>query len=283
MTQLSYRCFVVCFIASVLVCSCLCAQESPKFEWTDQEIILGAWSVTHVEREGERTPYRQKWIFQKDTLNWYSPGRSNLLKYKLNPETNPKQIDAEVIGGNFGSAPNGTKFLGIYKFTGNKLVVCFGKGTDRPKEFLNSKNGVTYLLERASSSALKEKNLKPAQKRAKSWTGEPSIKSFFGGGGKLCTFKYLPKSSDVVGVEIHPSINKTKTPLTLANIAGMIDGMTPVKANDPKIRHWHYAPWHECEIETQFGEFRMTTYLGGLALIRAPDGSIGLVRFEHPK
>lgn len=104
------------------------------------------------------------------------------------------------------------------------------------------------------------------------------------GGRNLSTFKRLPKASDVTALRISPAVgNRTDQRLTAATFAAVIDSMRPVSADDPQYKAWSYADWHSVEFETAGGRFQANLYLGGLALLSAPDGTLGLVTFEHPK
>jgi hypothetical protein len=77
--------------------------------------------------------------------------------------------------------------------------------------------------------------------------------------------------------------NRTNVELTAANFPRVLDSMKAVKADDPKYLFFHFAPWYSGEFDTPEGRFQVEFYLGGLALLRAPDGSSGLVTFESPK
>ena len=59
--------------------------------------------------------------------------------------------------------------------------------------------------------------------------------------------------------------------------------MKAVKADDPKHRKVALSDWSYAQFETPEGRFQVTFYLGGLALLTAPDGSVGRVTFDFPK
>ncbi|MGF1583657.1 MAG: hypothetical protein ACFCD0_30435 [Gemmataceae bacterium] len=91
----------------------------------------------------------------------------------------------------------------------------------------------------------------------------------------------MPKSDVVTAVKISVWTNKTSYPLTIANVAVVLDGMTPVHA--PKqYRYASYASWHDCELETRYGKFQISFYLNGLAVVQFPNDTIGLATFDRP-
>lgn len=124
---------------------------------------------------------------------------------------------------------------------------------------------------------------KPVGPKPEPWTGEPAVPVKWVSGGKLSTFKRLPKAEDVTALRISPISNRTKVDLTAANFPIVLNSMKPVQADDPKYKEWSYAPWYSAEFETSAGRFQATFYLGDLALLGAPDGSVGLVTYERPK
>jgi uncharacterized protein (TIGR03067 family) len=130
---------------------------------------------------------------------------------------------------------------------------------------------------------LRATSLKAAGPKPAPMSGEPSIKNPFGGKERLSTFKRLPRAADVTAMRIAPRPNRTKQRLTAANFPALLDSLAPVKADDPKYKTWHYADWYHVEFETSEGRYMATLYLGGLGLLSAPDGSLGLVTFNHPK
>lgn len=127
--------------------------------------------------------------------------------------------------------------------------------------------------------------VKPLDAKLEPWTGEPSVKSPFGNGeGRIFTFKRLPKAKDVTAVRLTPDGNPNQAkPLTAANFPALLDGMMPIDADHPDHKLWANAPWYKGEFETPEGRFRVTFYLGGPAVVQAPDGTRGFAKFEHPK
>src|SRR5207244_3243471 len=72
------------------------------------------------------------------------------------------------------------------------------------------------------------------------WAGEPVALAKWVSGGKLSTFKRLPKADDVTALRIAGWTNRTKMRLTAATFAGVLNSMRPVKADDPKYKEWSY-------------------------------------------
>ncbi len=124
-------------------------------------------------------------------------------------------------------------------------------------------------------------NLEPIHKNPNPWYGEPSVKSWFGEGDKFYAIKRLPKSRSVTSVKISTWTNRTDHPLTIANIGKVLDGMKP--STKPRAyRYASFASWHGCELETEYGKFYISFYLGGLAVVRFPNGARGFATFVHP-
>lgn len=135
--------------------------------------------------------------------------------------------------------------------------------------------------------------LKPVGAKPEPWTGAPVIEGDgLTGGKKLSTFKRLPKAADATVLRINCYGFKPVVDLTAANFPAVLDSMKAVSADDPKgkqeggdtekkrinLAHWSYA-----QFETSEGRFQVEFYLGGLALLTAPDGSVGWVTFDSPK
>jgi hypothetical protein len=112
----------------------------------------------------------------------------------------------------------------------------------------------------------------------KPWAGEPKAEWL---NKKLLTFQRLPKANEVTSLQISGPINYTKARLTAASFPALLDSMKPVRADDKEFR-WHLAPWHWMQFETSEGRFEAELFLGGLAFLKAPDGTTGLVTFVHP-
>jgi uncharacterized protein (TIGR03067 family) len=115
------------------------------------------------------------------------------------------------------------------------------------------------------------------------WTGEPATPNWFLSGAVLQTFRRQPKARDVIYLHLTPEGNLQLPPLHAANFPALLDALVPIRANDPAYRLWAFAPWYRAEFETAEGRFGLVLYLGGLGVLFAPDGTHGLVQFEHPK
>jgi len=128
----------------------LVATLAPDEAGTKQEMekFQGTWSVASVEVDGK--PIREK---LRKQLTMTFAGNKYTLKigddvvvegtFKLDPSKNPKTIDeAETSGPNKGSVS-----LGIYKWDGDDLTICFGANNDknRPTKF-SSERGTKHEL-----------------------------------------------------------------------------------------------------------------------------------------
>jgi RNA polymerase sigma factor (sigma-70 family) len=126
--------------------------------------------------------------------------------------------------------------------------------------------------------------LKPLGPKPEPWTGEPVIdRDTLTGGKKLSTFKRLPKAADATLLRINCYSFKPTADLTAANFPKVLDSMKTVIAGDPKYMSNNLAHWSYAQFETPEGRFQVEFYLGGQALLTAPDGSAGRVTFDLPK
>jgi hypothetical protein len=130
---------------------------------------------------------------------------------------------------------------------------------------------------------LRATGLKVAAPQPAPWSGEPVVEAKWVRGGKMSTFRRLPRADEVTALRITRGANHTKVLLTAATFPGVLGSLKAVNADDPEYAAWGYADWYCVEFETAEGRFRATLYLGGLGLLSAPDGSVGLVSFELPK
>ena len=111
------------------------AAEVKKFEGT---WVLESMVVAGMEATAEQLKMADFTLVVKDgKFALKGAGQEVDMTMKLDPGKAPKTYDAE--GG-------GQKTLGIYKFDGGKLTVCFvPDGKDRPKEFKSAADSQTML------------------------------------------------------------------------------------------------------------------------------------------
>jgi hypothetical protein len=190
------------------------------------------------------------------------------------------------------SVDDAAKVIGAMEGWGSQVgvYVVSAQGTPRAhlKKLLVALSGNPWLeLEyfgREAPKVVADHFLKAsAGPKPKPWAGEPVASVKWVNGGKLSTFNRLPKADAVTALRCTGEFNQTQLRLTAATFPGVLNSMRPVKADDPKYREWSFADWCAADFETSEGRFQVNFYLGGLALLHAPDGSVGLVIFEYPK
>ena len=108
----------------------------------DLKKVQGEW--LSKDDQGEST-----WSFKGNKLSLKTPTRAYEISIKLEAEAKPeKTIDFHVSD----TSPDakGTKAEGIYKFDGEKLLICFGgQEAGRPKEFkMDFPNAFLYELKK---------------------------------------------------------------------------------------------------------------------------------------
>jgi uncharacterized protein (TIGR03067 family) len=116
------------------------ADEVKKFE--------GAWAFESALLEGKALPAAElekvRVVFKGDTFKLME-GDKELAAgtFKVDPGQKPAAIDTTMTAG----PDKGKEEKGIYKFDGDKLVLCFGHGdkAPRPKEFESKEGGKTEL------------------------------------------------------------------------------------------------------------------------------------------
>lgn len=130
------------------------------------------------------------------------------------------------------------------------------------------------------------KTIEPVGPKPQPLLGEPASKPGKPGDEQFLTFQRLPRSADVTSVKLHSYPNAHSQDvkhLTVGNFPAVLDGLKAIKGDDEGIRLEARAGWYDCEFATSEGEFHMRLYLGGRAILQAPDGRRGWVEFGHPK
>ena len=69
----------------------------------------------------------------------------------------------------------------------------------------------------------------------------------------------------------------------VANLTSPGDKVLIISAGKFGERWEGLAKAYNCQFETAEGRFSLSMYLGGRAILTAPDGARGFVMFEHPK
>jgi RNA polymerase sigma factor (sigma-70 family) len=130
------------------VCARLVRAEKPAVATTDEapkdeEKILGTWELVSLEEGGQKAPAE---AIQEAKVTFAADGKMTVKQganeqgftYELDPAKKPKEFS--------GTNAQGRTVLGIYKFDGDTLTICYARGGDRPTEFA-SKEDTAVVLE----------------------------------------------------------------------------------------------------------------------------------------
>jgi len=112
----------------------------------DPPSVVGEWVPELVVVGGQATPVPTGSViaFTRDgkcTLN-DGTAASIDLAYTADPKKQPAEIDVADAGARAGA----NVLQGIYKFDGDKLLICITLGGDRPKTFESLGGSATILL-----------------------------------------------------------------------------------------------------------------------------------------
>lgn len=135
----------------------------------DRERLVGAWEIVGAQDGGQPLPaeWRQKSgmvATNRELIFWEAGERAhNRFTYELNPSAAPREIDLTRQGGQ----AVGKLYPGIYKFEGERLVICFNEdGGMRPAEFISVRRSpefdtVLMVLERIGPAPQLLKKTRP--------------------------------------------------------------------------------------------------------------------------
>jgi uncharacterized protein (TIGR03067 family) len=133
----------------VLILSALAAAPKEDDNARDLAKMQGDWACDSFERDGLKVPDDDaQALFRTVKGNGYTIFRFNKAigkgTFKLDAKKSPRAIDLTPAG----AAGKGGPLLGIYKFEGEKLVMCYaGPGQARPKAFsAREKSGQTLTV-----------------------------------------------------------------------------------------------------------------------------------------
>lgn len=85
----------------------------------DPAAFEGEWKVESYIQGGKPNERRVGTVFQIGEGKVVTVGKNEQINYKLNPKTDPAEIDL---------TNDKEKILGIYKLDGDTLILCFPKG-----------------------------------------------------------------------------------------------------------------------------------------------------------
>ena len=129
------RLAVLCLVLTPLAARAFPPAPDPVQK--EEQKLAGTWLIASAEADGRPVPAKQvrglKMTFKggKFTAQLGEEGKQEGT-YKLNPATNPKQIDILHKTGPLAKRNQ----LAIYALTGNTLKVCsFGSDKERPDSF----------------------------------------------------------------------------------------------------------------------------------------------------
>lgn len=91
----------------------------------------------------------------------------------------------------------------------------------------------------------------------------------------------LPAPRDISQIHCHPFIGAgSKQSLSSEEFTQILSTATMLQPTDSIIFNWHYAPQYSLSVVTKKGQYSIMLYLGGLAFVKLPSGSVGAFKFE---
>jgi uncharacterized protein (TIGR03067 family) len=132
----------------LIVCGGIAARADDKAD-VEKELkrFQGTWTIESSEAGGQKAPADQL----KDMTVTFDGDKHTVKnaseviqvgRQKIDPTKSPKTIDVTMTEG----PSKGTVMLGIYKFDGDTLTVCFDmEGKKRPTEFKSPPGSQTFV------------------------------------------------------------------------------------------------------------------------------------------
>ena len=120
------------------------AAPGPKDEKDAGPKLEGEWKVESWEQLGQMLELSADWSFKGDKYTLNMGANLEEGSIKLDTAKKPHTIDLKITGGNCA----GNDQFGIYKFDGDKLIVCLAwpGDKDRPTEFKSTADARTILI-----------------------------------------------------------------------------------------------------------------------------------------
>jgi uncharacterized protein (TIGR03067 family) len=140
------RTHLLCSPLAILV---VLAQLSAQETKTDKDRFQGEWEVVKLEQAGKdyaNLLKRQSMItiYEGDKYTFKGSGDPEKGEFKLDPKAKMPTVDYVITDGEH----KGKTQLGIYKFEGDTLTLCFGEegAKTRPTSFTTRPDAAEYVL-----------------------------------------------------------------------------------------------------------------------------------------
>jgi uncharacterized protein (TIGR03067 family) len=124
------------------------ASAEPPKGATDLEKFQGEWVMVGLDIQESFIPAEKltgtTLVVKKNTYTTVVKKKAYPVTFTLDPKPEPRHIDMMIPDGS--GAPQLSK--GIYKFDGDKLVICRGQaaGGDRPRSFASSLTNDVFVV-----------------------------------------------------------------------------------------------------------------------------------------
>ena len=144
--------FAIGLIVGVLVGGVSCGQDESKKHEFDPAQLSGQWKYLEGKRAGE--PANEENLATAVTITdkeftLEGDGQTFVISYKVNPKTDPLEIDLEISEG----PGAGQKAIGILRLADGKMTLCYDPtGAKRPDKFESDDSNGWHLFELARKS-----------------------------------------------------------------------------------------------------------------------------------
>ena len=94
----------------------------------------------------------------------------------------------------------------------------------------------------------------------------------------------IPTSSDILSLEIKASPTNSSVELNDYNFLKAIDNNPrAIKPGDKMMSEWSLSPWGIINFLTPKGKYEIKLNLGGLGIMKLPNGKSGAILFDFSK